>query len=465
MSTRPAPPARVAPMLRSRASSSRSRSSSDTGRRWAPAPSNIAPTSRIVGPQRRLGPVGVRPTFGGLPRGRPRCATGGGPVIVDPLDTAQLAPHPDPKESPTMHIVTAALRRLSILALAGALVVPLAVAPVAAASPTCTVPGGQAFIESGQYTKAIQAFSCVIGANPTAVDGYRGRIEAEILLGRYSDGVSDYQRVMAFVVPVDPGAESTIIAGYAARLATNPTDVRALTGMTFAKWWFYHYVDAAQVADSLLSIKPNDPFATLFRGSSRALKGNAKAKAIADFERAIALDPANPNVRVIVADGYTYGPGLQDPQRAFDEASLALDGGLDTPRVHAILATSYTAFGEVEAAAYHIHRSIELVTVEVAPTAPLAQGASLSLDLVPGRVYAIPVPATQGETVSIDTSSPTIWDSIAVLLAPDGTPVVGSDDTNAYMAAFDWVAAESTTYTMLVTSFEAVSTGTLIVSR
>jgi hypothetical protein len=52
-----------------------------------------------------------------------------------------------------------------------------------------------------------------------------------------------------------------------------------------------------------------------------------------------------------------------------------------------------------------------------------------------------------------------------VLLAPDGTPVVGSDDANAYMAAFDWVAAESTTYTLLVTSFEAVSTGTLVVNR
>jgi hypothetical protein len=351
------------------------------------------------------------------------------------------------------------------LALSVSLILPSAVAPVAAVQPTCTTSGGQALIDSGQYTKAIQAFSCVIDANPTGVDGYRGRIEAEILLGRYSDGVSDYQRVMAFVVPVDPGAETTIVAGYSARLASSPTDVRALTGMTFAKWWFFHYIDAAQTADTLLSIRPDDPFGTLFRGSARALKGNVKAKAIADLDRAIALDSTNPNVRVIVADAYTYGPGLQDPQRAFDEASLALDWGLDTPRVHAILATSYAAFGDVAAAAWHIHRSIELVTVELIATAPLAVGGSLSLDLVPGRVYAIPVPATKGQAISIETSSPTIWDSIAVLLAPDGTPVVGSDDTNAYMAAFDWVAPQSTTYTLLVTSFEAVSTGTLVVTR
>jgi tetratricopeptide (TPR) repeat protein len=361
------------------------------------------------------------------------------------------------------HLATALIARLALaLTLSALLLLPVAAAPVAAVSPGCTVQAGQALIEDGQYTKAIQAFTCVIDAAPTDVEGYRGRIEAEILLGRYSDAVIDYQRVMAFVVPLDPGAETTIIDGYAARLASNPTDVRALTGMSFAQWWFFHYGEAIQVTDQLLSAHPNDPFGTLFRGSARLLKGVTKAKGVVDLDRAIALAPTNPDVRVIVADAYTYG--LPDPERAFAEASLALEWGLDTPRVHAILATSYTAFGDVEEAASHIHRSIELVTTEVVPTAPLDAGAVVSLDLVPGRVYAIPIAATQGESISIETSSETIWDSIAVLLAPDGTPVVGSDDTNAYMAAFDWVATESTTYTLLVTSFEAVSTGTLVVT-
>jgi tetratricopeptide (TPR) repeat protein len=350
------------------------------------------------------------------------------------------------------------------LVVAATLFVQAPAADVAAAQPNCTTTHGQALIDAGDYSKAIQAFTCVIDAQPTQVEGYRGRIEAEILLGRYSDGVTDYQRVMAFVVPVDPGAEATILDGYAARLASNPTDVRALTGMSFAQWWFFHYAKAIQMTDQLLAVQPNDPFGTLFSGSSRLLRGVTKAQGVAALEQAIALAPTNPNVRVIVADAYTYG--LPDPERAFAEASLALDWGLDTPRVHAILAASYEAFGNVAAAAFHIDRSISLVTTEVVPTAPLADGATMSLELVPGRVYAIPIDATQGETISITTSSPVIWDSIAVLLAPDGTPVVGSDDTNAYMAAFnDWAPPQSTTYTMLVTSFEAVSTGTLVVAR
>ena len=52
-----------------------------------------------------------------------------------------------------------------------------------------------------------------------------------------------------------------------------------------------------------------------------------------------------------------------------------------------------------------------------------------------------------------------------MLIAPNGEPVVGSDDENAYFAAFDYVAQETGTYHMLVTSFEAIDTGVLDVSR
>jgi hypothetical protein len=87
------------------------------------------------------------------------------------------------------------------------------------------------------------------------------------------------------------------------------------------------------------------------------------------------------------------------------------------------------------------------------------------MDLVPGRTYEIPVAATAGETISIATSSRDFWDSIAVLLAPDGSPVVGSDDDNAYFAAFDWVAPATGTYRLQVTSFESINTGELVVTR
>jgi hypothetical protein len=303
----------------------------------------------------------------------------------------------------------------------------------------------------------------VIGADPTGIDGYRGRIEANLLRGRYAAAVADVVRMTAVVVPVHPDAEAVIAAGYADRLAAAPDDVPALTGASFAEWWAFDYPQAINILHHLLDVRPDDPYATLFRGSSRVLHGVNKTKGVQDLERAIALAPASPDVRFVVADAYTYGQ--PDAARALAEATLALDGGLDTPRVHAILAAAYNALGQPLTAAVHIQRHLELVTSELVTTLPLGPGATLSLDLVPGRSYVIPVPATAGETIAITTSSGDFWDSIALLDGPDGAPVAGSDDDSGYFAAFDIVAPATGTYLLSATSFESVSSGSLIVER
>lgn len=322
---------------------------------------------------------------------------------------------------------------------------------------------GQLYIDQGRYAQAIREFTGVIDAHPTDVEGYLGRIEAELLLGRYSDAVLDYQRIIALVIPVHPDAKSVMLDGYAARLAVAPQNIPALTGASAARWWFFDYPQAIHLLNQLLTVRPNDPFGNLFRGSARLLSGATQAKGVVDIEKAIALDPQNPHVRFIVADAYTYG--LPDPDRAFDEANLAMDWGLDTPRLHAILAVSYEAFGEPEAAAAEIREHIDMVTEVLVPAAPLTAGNSLSLNLVPGRSYEIPLSANAGDTISITTGSRDFYDTIMVLLAPDGTPVISSDDANHYFAAFDYVAPAAGTYRLWVTSFESVNTGVLLVDR
>jgi hypothetical protein len=117
------------------------------------------------------------------------------------------------------------------------------------------------------------------------------------------------------------------------------------------------------------------------------------------------------------------------------------------------------------AAGAEIKRHIELVTTELRMTLPLNVRGALTLPLVPGRTYEIPVSVTAGQTVSVLTSSPDFYDTILVLLAPDGTPILGSDDYRQYFAGFEWVAEATGTYRVRVTSFEGVNTGDLVVSR
>jgi len=119
----------------------------------------------------------------------------------------------------------------------------------------------------------------------------------------------------------------------------------------------------------------------------------------------------------------------------------------------------------VAAAATHIATHIQQVTTELLTTSPLPDQASMALDLVPGQTYEIPMVVSGGESISIVTSSNDYWDTILILLDPDGSPVLGSDDSWKYFAAFDWTAPSSGTYRMRVTFFESVITGTLLVSR
>ena len=201
-----------------------------------------------------------------------------------------------------------------------------------AGNPTkCTAAQGQAFIDEGRYERAVQVFTCVIAAQPTEVEGYRGRIEAELLLGRYSDAVRDYTRVNAFVLPVHPDAAAIIYSGYAARLASDPISLAALTGASFARWWFFQYAQAIHLLNGLLQVYPDDGYGTLFRGSSRMLNGGPGPDdpAVADLERAIELAPDSPDVRFIVADAYTYG--MPNPERAFARRRWPWTGG-STPR-------------------------------------------------------------------------------------------------------------------------------------
>ena len=333
----------------------------------------------------------------------------------------------------------------------------------AQAAERCTAERGQTLINEGRYERASREFTCVIDAEPTGVEGYRGRIEAELLLGRFSDAVRDYARVTALVLPVHPDAQESILAGYTARLKASPDNIPALTGASFARWWFFEYAQAIHLLNRLVDLRPNDVYGNLFRGSSRLLLGATKAKGIADLEKAISLAPRSADMRFVVADAYTYG--LSDPQRALAEATLALQWGLDTPRIQAILAVAQMALGNQQAAAAHTQKHIKLVTTELLTTDPLAAGTSLSLALLPGRSYEIPLAAVTGETLSILTSSPDFYDTILVLLAPDGTPVLGADDYDDYFAGFQWVAPVTGNYRMLVTSFESVNTGTLVVTR
>ena len=324
---------------------------------------------------------------------------------------------------------------------------------------------GQAFIDQGEYHSAVACFSEYIVDHPTSPEGYRGRIEAWLMLRRYSDAMRDVARFNALVVPADPDSIAWVLTHYETRLAAAPNDIVALTGGSFAYWWNFDYASALVHLQTLISIDNDNPYGILFRGSARLLSGEELTAGEEDFEVGLWLDPFNPHARFIVADGYTYG--LADPQQAFVQASLAWAGGLDTPRIQAIFAACFEAWGAMPASAYFLRKHIDQVTTQLVIQAPLGNNKTRDVYFVPGLTVELPITIQAGKKLYIETSSPSdeVYDTVAVLLAPNGNPLTGSDDTNDYFAAFQWTAPVTATYRLRVTTFESVSTGLVRIQR
>ena len=183
-----------------------------------------------------------------------------------------------------------------------------AAAQARAEAPPCTAEQGQALIDADRYEQAVREFTCLVDAQPTEGEGYRGRIEAELLLGRFSDAVRDYTRVHGVRragAPRRRGHDPRRLRGAARRRSAGVSPPSP--GASFALLWDFAYAQAGQLLNELLVIRPDDVYGNLFRGSSRLLRGGPRNRSEDDLQRAIALAPQSPDVHYVVADAYTYG--------------------------------------------------------------------------------------------------------------------------------------------------------------
>jgi hypothetical protein len=322
---------------------------------------------------------------------------------------------------------------------------------------------GQALLASGDYAGARAAFTCAAEADPAAIDAYRGRIEAALLSGDYADAVGDDTAILIHVLPETPDAFDTLIADYQSELASDPENITLLSGLSFAQWWVSDYAAAVETLDHLLALEPDNRYANAFRGSARYFN-EAYEDGDADFAHALELEPDNPHLYFVLADAYTYGAG--DTESALEAALKANELGLDTPRLNMILATAYLAAGDEAKATEYFAQHIESATTEMVETDPLAVGETVTLEIVPGRSYTLPLDVAAGETLTIITDSPDgAVDSMLVLVAPDGSLVTANDDTVELNAGLERQIAEEGTYRLLLTSFEGAGTGQVIVTR
>lgn len=88
----------------------------------------------------------------------------------------------------------------------------------------------------------------------------------------------------------------------------------------------------------------------------------------------------------------------------------------------------------------------------------------LSIDMTEGRIYEIPFAGEDGQTINIVVTSATA-DPVISLLAPDGSPINGDDDSGFMLGSLieDYTLDASGTYTLLVSHAGGGSEGRMTV--
>ena len=163
---------------------------------------------------------------------------------------------------------------------------------------------GSAYINIGEYDKAIADFNRAIAIDSNYAVDYNDRGAAKAYKGDYNGAIADYDHAIAIDSDSDYAAAYTnrgaaklsiddcdgAIADHDYAIALDPDYVAAYTNRGVAKDHKGDYDGAISDYDHAIAIDPNYAEAYNIRGVARAHKGDYD-QAIDDYDRAIAIDP------------------------------------------------------------------------------------------------------------------------------------------------------------------------------
>ena len=226
------------------------------------------------------------------------------------------------------------MTRLLGAVLAACLLVPAAVAH-GAGNPTARPEQGQAFIDEGRYEKAVQEFTCVIAAAADRGRGLprprRGGAPPRPLLGRHGRLRPGHGPRPARA----PGRRCHDPRRLRGPARGRPERDPGADGRELRPLVDFDYAQAIQRAQPSSRRPPGRPVRQPLPRLEPPAEGRDEG---ARRGRPRPRDRARPHEpRCPLGRRRRLRVRPADPERAFAEASLALDGGLDTPRVHAIL--------------------------------------------------------------------------------------------------------------------------------
>jgi len=246
------------------------------------------------------------------------------------------------------------------------------------------------------------------------------------------------------------------ILDFSLYILLNPTDAR---GYYLRGLGYYNLQDLDSAVDDLtFGLRYSEDVPELraallgTRSEFYTLLGDDTA-AIQDLDALIAIHPS--------PEAFAQRAILRLSGSAFEEAVTDLDEAIDLasgnqPALYFYRAHAQDALQNQRAAASDYLEWVNGMSQQTTDEGPLESGGAVTLQMAQSLVYRIAFDAQQGDEINVLVRAVAgDIDPLLVLLAPDGTPLVGNDDarvgrdTNAVVTGYE--APEAGAYHLLVT--------------
>jgi tetratricopeptide (TPR) repeat protein len=195
---------------------------------------------------------------------------------------------------------------------------------------------GVAWINKGDYDRAISDFDKTIELNPSHIDAYLNRGSAWKEKGDYDRAISDFDKTIE-LNPRDgdayvnrglswkhKGNYDRAISDYTKAIELNPRDAGAYNGRGVAWIKKGDYDRAISDYTKAIELNPRDVDVYVNRGLTWNTKGNYD-RAISDYTKAIELDPRNTDA--YNSRGFVYMVNLGNKKKACSDWKKACDLG------------------------------------------------------------------------------------------------------------------------------------------
>lgn len=344
---------------------------------------------------------------------------------------------------------------------------------------------GWSYFNLEDYDNALADFNSAINYDPNLAYAYNNRGLVYQLRGDLRNAASDFERAIALglepaswaqynlglVELVEARNASAMLPDAAPETVTTTTDTSAdvntllsqgLTAHNMGEW-----SSTVTFMTEALTLDANNSTAFYLRGRAYIALDNFDA-ALGDFERLVELAEAGASYP---SREYAYWERAVAHAETGDFAAARADmeraAQIDPRHVNNFIGNGTIAAleGDMATAGAAFLSLMERWESERVEAERMTIGTTSTIEMTNRRVVSIPFRAEAGDTLTIVAAS-TQADPVIVLLAPDGTPIAGDDDSGFMLTSLieDYAFETTGVYTLLVSHAGGGSEGLIAVS-